>query len=61
MKVKTIDQVHVSSVQAGTIPPNTTIEVSDEVGKSLVDRGLATKIAAAPKNKAAPKSKNKSR
>lgn len=59
MKIKTKDQMHISAIRADTIPPDTVIEVSDEVGKSLIERGLATKLAPAPKNKMAPSSANK--
>lgn len=66
MKVKTTDSVHISSVQAAVIPGETVIEVTEEVGKSLIDRGLATKVktgtakkAPAPANKMAAVTKNK--
>lgn len=60
MKIKIKDQLHISSVSADTLRAGATIEVSDKVGKSLVDRGLATKVAGAPKNKKAREHKNKS-
>lgn len=59
MKVKVTDQLHISSVRADSIRAGETIEVSDDVGNDLVKRGLATKIAAAPPNKARQTSRNK--
>lgn len=64
MKVKTNDQLHISSLSPNTIAPGATIEVSDTVGKDLVKRGLATAVggnkeAATPKNKKAAAPKNK--
>lgn len=69
MKLKAKDTLHLSSVKAENIRPGEEFEVSDGEGKSLVDRGLATKVAspkpaakkaAAPSNKKAAAPKNKS-
>lgn len=64
MKIKLIDQLHISEVSPDTLPGGTVIDVSDSTGADLVKRGLATKVggakaAAAPKNKAAAAPKNK--
>lgn len=66
MKVKAKDQLHVSSVRSEVIRPGEEFEVSQRVGKSLVDRGLVTEVRAsrvkkarAPSNKQAPAPDNK--
>lgn len=71
MKVKTIDQLHITSVGPDTIPGGTTIKVSDSEGAELVKRGLVTEVAGksaggakqaqAPKNKKAAAPRNKAR
>lgn len=63
MKLKAKDTIHVSSVKADPIRPAEVFEVSDDTGKQLLDRGLATRVGsakatAAPRNKAAPKPRN---
>lgn len=60
MKLKAKDTIHVSSVQAEPIRAGAAFEVGDAEGQQLVDRGLAAKIAAAPKNKMAKAPANKS-
>lgn len=62
MKLKAKDTLHVSSVKPENLAPGEEFEVSEAVGRSLVERGLATEVKAAPapKNKAEPKPKNKS-
>jgi len=62
MKLKALDQVHVSSVKPDSLRPGEEFEVSDEVGKSLlkahpqkfqqVGQQVSEKAEAAPKNKA---------
>jgi hypothetical protein len=61
MKVKLTDQLHISEVSADTLPGGSVIDVSDSTAKDLVARGLATKVAAAPKNKMAAAPANKGR
>lgn len=59
MKLKAKDTLFISSVSSENILPGATFEVSDAEGKRLIERGLATKAAAAPRNKMAPASDNK--
>jgi hypothetical protein len=64
MKIKLIDQLHISEVSSDTLPGGSVVDVSDSTGADLVKRGLATKVggakaASAPRNKAAPVSRNK--
>ena len=63
MKLKAKDTLHVSSVGPENIPPNGQFEVSDEVGKALIERGLAVEVKAAPapENKMAPAPSNKAK
>jgi hypothetical protein len=61
MKVKLTDQLHISEVSPDTLPGGSEINVSDSTAKSLIDRGLATKMGSAPKNKARQASANKGR
>lgn len=56
MKLRATDTLHISSVKADNILPGEEFEVSDEQGKSLIDRGLATRVSTA---KAATSAKNK--
>lgn len=42
MKLKAKDTLHVSSVKADNIAPGEVFEVSDDMGRQLVERGLAT-------------------
>lgn len=58
MKLTATDTLHVSSVGPENIAPGAEFEVSDDIGRQLVDRGLA-KGAKAPANKmqAAPQNK----
>lgn len=69
MKLKATDTLHISSVGPDNMAPGTEFEVADDIGQSLVDRGLAKAIKAeapvenkmtpAPANKAAPTRKAK--
>jgi hypothetical protein len=69
MKLKALDTLHISAVKSDNIAPGEAFEVSEEVGKSLIERGLAVaakaaakpanKMAAAPGNKAARRPKGK--
>lgn len=76
MKLKAIDTLHVSSVKADSLLPGEAFEVSDDFGRQLIQRGLAsevkgaktepqedTKAEIAPLNKmeAAPANKHKNR
>jgi hypothetical protein len=58
MKLKAKDTLHVSSAGPDTIRAGQQFEVSDSEGKELIDRGLATRVAA-PKAKAASAPSNK--
>jgi hypothetical protein len=57
MKLKANDTLHVSSVGPENIAPGEVFEVSDDVGKQLVERGLATEAKGAKAEKAAPENK----
>lgn len=59
MKLKAKDTLFISSVSSENILPGASFEVSDAEGKRLIERGLATKVATAPRNKMAPGSANK--
>lgn len=62
MKLKAKDTLHVSAVKADVIQAGEVFEIEDGAGKSLVDRGLATEVKAAPahenKMEAAPANKS---
>ncbi len=69
MKLKALDQIHISAVKADSLRPNEEFEVSDSLGAELLKKhpgaledlgGIAEKAEKAPKNKAAPKPTNKS-
>ncbi len=51
MKLKANDTLHVSSVKADNILRGEQFEVANNVGKELVDRGLATEIKPASQAK----------
>lgn len=61
MKLKAIDTLHVSAVGPDNIAPGASFEVSDDMGRELVERGLAEEVkAAAPiENKMEPAPVNK--
>lgn len=61
MKLKAKDTLFISSVSSENILPGQEFEVSDLQGKSLIERGLATKVKAArkPANKKADDPQNK--
>lgn len=44
MKLKAIDTLHVSSVKADNILPGESFEVSDDFGRQLIERGLASEV-----------------
>lgn len=46
MKLKAVDTLHVSSVKADNIKPGEEFEVSDDLGRQMVERGLATAVSA---------------
>lgn len=58
MKLTAIDTLHVSSVGPDNIAPGAEFEVSDDVGRQLIGRGLA-KAAKPPANKMQPAPQNK--
>lgn len=49
MKLKAIDTLHVSSVKPENIAPGEEFEVSDDFGRQMVERGLATEVAGSKK------------
>jgi hypothetical protein len=57
MKLKANDTLLISSIKSDNILPGETFEVSDERGRDLVDRGLATEVKPTAKKAAAPKNK----
>lgn len=60
MKLKAIDSIHVSSVQAASLRKGEQFEVSDAEGAQLIERGLASIVAAPkPTAKKAPAAGNK--
>lgn len=68
MKLTANDTLHVSSVKADNLLPGEEFEVSDDMGRQLVEMGRATEVKgraaaksepAAPENKAAPPPENK--
>jgi hypothetical protein len=64
VELEVIDQLHISSVSADTMPAGTRFTVSADAAKGLIDRGLARragggKAAKAPANKAAQPPRNK--
>lgn len=60
MKLKALDQIHVSSVKPDSLRPKEEFEVSDELGNELLKKHpggferLETKAEPAPLNKAEP-------
>lgn len=61
MKLKALDQVHVSAVKNDSLRPGEVFEVSDEVGKELLKRkpALVVEIASESAAKAEPALANK--
>jgi hypothetical protein len=63
MKLKALDQVHVSAVQADSLRPGQEFEVGDELGETLLKRHparferLEDASAEAPSKPAVPKEK----
>ena len=49
MKLKANDTLHVSSVKAENILPGEEFEVSDDFGRQMVERGLATEVSGSKK------------
>lgn len=62
MKLKATDTLHVSAVGPDNITPGSEFEASDDTGRQLVERGLATEIkeAVAPGNEMGAEPMNKS-
>jgi hypothetical protein len=58
MKLKANDTLLISSVKSDNILPGEQFEISDERGRDLVERGLATEVKTPAKKKAAT-SRNK--
>lgn len=44
MKLKANDTLHVSSVKADNLAPGEEFEVSDDMGRQLLDKGLVTEV-----------------
>lgn len=61
MKLKALDQVHVSSVSANTIPAGTVFDCSDALADDLLKRlpTMFERAEPAPKNKAERPTQNK--
>lgn len=61
MKLKAIDTLHVSAVGPDNIAPGAEFEVSDDMARQLIVRGLAVevKVAAPVANKMEPAPSNK--
>lgn len=59
MKLKANDTLHVSSVKADNIAPGEEFDVSDDIGKELVNRKLAIEVQGKAETKAEPKPLNK--
>lgn len=72
MKLKALDQIHVSAVQSDSLRAGQEFEVGDDLGRELLTRHPNTfeevpeapepapeKAARRPRNKAAPKAANK--
>lgn len=58
MKLRAVDTLHVSSVGPDNMAPGTEFDVSDDIGRQLVERGLASKVRGAAKaEEPAPKKK----
>lgn len=58
VRMKAIDQLHVSSVKADTLLPNEEFEVSSSMADDLEARGLAKRVAEKKAEKAAPANKD---
>lgn len=58
MKLKANDTLLISSVKSDNILPGEQFEISDERGRDLVERGLATEVKS-PAKKKAPAPRNK--
>lgn len=54
MKVRVLDQLHVSSVSADTMPKGTVFAVSAPLGKELVAKGLVEVVEAEAEPAPAP-------
>lgn len=61
MRLKALDQIHVSAVKAESIRPHEEFDVPNALGEELLKKhpSVFKKIAAKPSNKAAPTPKNK--
>ncbi|MDF2994670.1 MAG: hypothetical protein K0R27_307 [Xanthobacteraceae bacterium] len=68
MRLKALDQMHVSAVKSDSLRPGEEFEVSDSIGADLLKRhpgkfvelGRRAKAEAKPRNKAEPAPSNKS-
>lgn len=54
MFLKALDTIHVSSVSSENITTGQTFEVDDQVGRSLIERGLAIEVDATAAAKVEP-------
>lgn len=57
VKMKALDTLHISNVQADNIMEGDTFEVSETEAKQLEDRNLAKRVSGAKAEKAAPENK----
>lgn len=57
MILQALDTIHVSSVSSENITTGQTFEVDDQVGRSLIERGLAIEVDAAVAAKTEPAAK----
>lgn len=57
MKLKAKDTLHVSSVKAENLLPGEEFETSDDQGRQLVERGVATEVKGSAKSDAPPETK----
>lgn len=61
MKLKALDQIHISSVKPDSLRPGEEFEVGEDAGKALLKQhpSMFRRLDAAPANKAKPPPKNK--
>lgn len=63
MRLRVLDQIHISAVQADTLRPGQVVEIDEDAGRALIARhpGFFAEAKAAPaaQNKAAPAAQNK--
>jgi hypothetical protein len=57
MKLKAKDTLHVSSVKADNLLPGEEFEVSDDMGRQLIERGVAAEVKGGAKATEPPAAK----